>query len=75
MGKIQQIRYNEETDRIEFDGYGIHCGDCLEVILIDDTGAPYWQAVSFEAHGTGGLNNFYMPGHKGINPIGLYARK
>lgn len=69
MAKIQQIRYNEETDRIEANGRGIHCGDCLEVLLIDQNGSPLWKAVSFEYN-----DKWYIPGQPGISPIGLFAR-
>lgn len=74
--KIEQISYNEETDRLECGGTGIHCGDCLEVLLPSEDGSITWQEVSFEARfEIDGAARWYMPGKKGISPIGLFARK
>lgn len=67
--KIKQIRYNAETDRLEIDGDGIHCGQNIIVLLPDNSGTPSWQRIRVEYS-----EKWYIPGHKGIEPAGLFAK-
>ena len=67
---IAQIGYDVESERITFDRWGLHCGECLEVLLPDKLGVGVWQEVSFEF-----TDHWYMPGHPGVSPVGLWARK
>lgn len=46
--KVLQIGYEPERDRLTWDGWDIHCGQGLDVLLPDRLGGGTWQAVSFE---------------------------
>jgi hypothetical protein len=71
-----QLYYDRGDGRISFDGDGFHCGDGCEVLLLDEQGNPTWVWVRFESDGEpDNPNRWYMPSHKGISPIGLWARK
>lgn len=69
--KVLQIGYEPERDRLTWDGWDIHCGQGLDVLLPDRLGGGTWQAVSFEYDDKG----WYMPGHPGVSPVGLWARE
>lgn len=56
--KVLQIGYEPERDRLTWDGWDIHCGQGLDVLLPDRLGGGTWQAVSFEYNDKG----WYMPG-------------
>lgn len=49
--KVMQIGYEPERDRLTWDGWDIHCGQGLEVLLPDRLGGGTWRAVSFEYNG------------------------
>ena len=66
-----QIGYEPERDRLTWDGWDIHCGQGLEVLLPDRLGGGTWRPVSFEYNAGG----WYMPGQPGLSPVGLWARE
>ena len=51
--KVLQIRYEPERDRLTWDGWDIHCGQCLDVLLPDRFGGGVWKEVSFEYNDNG----------------------
>lgn len=51
--KVLQIGYEPERDRLTWDGWDIHCGQGLDVLLPDRLGGGTWQAVSFEYNDKG----------------------
>ena len=55
--KVLQIDYDTERDRLTWDGWEIHCGQSLEVLLPDRLGGGTWRHVSFEYNDAG----WYMP--------------
>ncbi len=71
VSKVLQIGYEPERDRLTWDGWGIHCGHDMEVLLPDQLGGGTWRAVSFEYNDEG----WYVPGYPGLSPIGLWARE
>ena len=47
---MTQLKYNESTDRYEINGYGLHCGNCFEVFIWNNsTGAGEWVETSIES--------------------------
>lgn len=69
--KVLQIGYAPERDRLTWDGWDIHCGHSLDVMLPDSSGGAAWRQVSFECNAGG----WYMPGQPGVSPVGLWARE
>lgn len=69
--KVLQIGYEPERDRLTLDGWGIHCGQVLDVLLPDCIEGGIWRAVSFEYNSDG----WYIPGQPGVSPVGLWARE
>lgn len=67
--KVLQISYEPERDRLTWDGWDLHCGQSMEVLLPDQLGGGTWRPVSFEYNDDG----WYMPGYSGVSPIGLWA--
>ena len=67
MKKALQIDYELERDRLTWDGWDIHCGQELEVLL----GGGTWRRVSFACN----FDGWYMPGYPGVSPGGLWARE
>lgn len=51
--KVLQIGYEPERDRLTWDGWDIHCGHDMEVLLPDQLGGGTWRAVSFEYNDEG----------------------
>ena len=66
--KVLQIGYEPERDRLTWDGWDIHCGQGMEVLLPDRLGGGTWRAVSFEYNSSG----WYMPGEPSVLPVGLW---
>lgn len=69
--EVLQIGYAPEQDRLTWDDWDIHCGQSLEVLLPDRRSGGTWRVVSFEYNSSG----WYMPGHPGVSPVGLWARE
>jgi len=69
--KVLQIGYEPERDRLTWDDWDIHCGQGLDVLLPDQHGGAAWWPVSFEYNDDG----WYIPGHSGVSPAGLWARE
>ena len=69
--KVLQIGYDPEHDRLTWDGWEIHCGQSLEVLLPDRLGGGTWRHVSFEYNDAG----WYMPDQPRVSPVGLWARE
>ena len=67
--KIRQIKYDSETERLTFDGDGLHCGEVLECALLRSN-RIVWEQVSFELS-----DRWYIPSHRDVDPIGLWARR
>ena len=72
MKKALQIEYEPERDRLTLDGWDIHCGQPLEVLLPNQLNGGTWREISIEYSYTKG---WYIPGHQEVNPIGLWARE
>ena len=70
LPKVLQIDYNPGQNRLTWDGYPIHCGQSLEVLMPDRMGGT-WQAVSCEFI----VDGWYIPRHPGVSPVGLWARE
>ena len=69
--KIAQLRYNDETDRIEHDGYGLHSGDCLAVLVVDGVdGQTKWVDTCIEFDN----GEWYLVGLMGYQVNGLFAK-
>ena len=66
--KVLQIGYEPERDRLTWDGWDIHCGHGMDVLLPDRLDGGTWRTVSFEYNDEG----WYMPGHPGVSggPVG-----
>lgn len=69
--KVLQIDYDQERARLTWDGWELHCGQSMEVLLPDRLGGGTWRRVSFEYNDDG----WYMPGQPGVLPVGLWARE
>lgn len=63
--KVLQIGYEPERDRLTWDGWDIHCGQGLDVLLPDRLGGGTWRPVSFEYNSEG----WYMPGCPGVSRL------
>lgn len=71
--KISQLIYNENTDRYELDGEGLHCGDCFEVLVVNGlSGKPEWIDTRIEYNNNHG---WYLIGIVGYQIGGLFARR
>lgn len=71
MKKVYQLIYNEETDRYEMNGYGLHCGDCFEVLVFNGlTNSAEWIETRIESNAEG----WYLVGLAGYQIGGLFAR-
>ena len=66
-----QIGYEPERDRLTWDGWDIHCGQGLEVLLPDRLGGGTWRPVSFEYNAGGGER----AGAPGVSTGGPWARE
>lgn len=64
---VLQIGYDPKRNRLTWDGWDIHCGHSLEILLPSGT----WRAVSFEYNTSG----WYIPCLPEVSPIGLWARE
>ena len=51
--KVLQIGYEPERDRLTWDGWDIHCGHGMDVLLPDRLDGGTWRAVSFEYNDEG----------------------
>ena len=67
--KVLQIGYEPERDRLTWDGWDIHCGQSLNVLIPDKHGKGTWQLVSFEYN----ENGWYIPRWPGVSPVGLWG--
>jgi hypothetical protein len=47
--KVMQIGYEPERDRLTWDGWDIHCGHGMDVLLPDRLDGGTWRTVSFES--------------------------
>ena len=69
--KVLQIGYEPERDRLTWDGWDIHCGHGMDVLLPYRLDGGTWRTVSFEYNDEG----WYMPGYHDVSPVGLWARE
>ena len=65
---VRQLVQNPDTNRLEFDGDGLHCGMCLEVLVVRN-GKPCWEETRLE-YG----QDWFLVGLPGIQVNGLFAR-
>lgn len=72
LPKVLQIDYNPGQDRLTWDGWDIHCGHSLEVLMPDELAGGTWREVSFEHNDDQG---WYIPRYPTVSPIGLWARE
>ena len=49
--KVLQIGYEPERDRLTWDGWDIHCGQGMDVLLPDRLDGGTWRAVSLMRDG------------------------
>ena len=77
--KVLQISYEPERDRLTWDGWALHCGQSMEVLLPDQLGGGTWRSVSFSTMTMDGT----CPGiclvargwsYPGVSLIGLWER-
>lgn len=67
---VSQLRYDPETNRMEFDGRGLHCGELLEVLVVDGlSGQTKWIPTRIEF-----AEEWYLVGLLGYQVSGLFAR-
>lgn len=70
MKDVFQLIYNEDTDRYELDGYDLHCGDCLSVLVWNGlTGKAEFVDTRMECNSKG----WYLVGLVGYQIDGLFA--
>ena len=69
--KVLQIGYEPERDRLTWDGWDIHCGHGMDVLLPDRLEGYSPPCASIEYNDEG----WYMPGHPDVSPVGLWARE
>lgn len=67
MGQIKQIRYDAERDRLMCGDVDLHCGQVVCVLMGDGE----WHEVALELDGA---DQWYLPHHPGVSPIGLWAQ-
>lgn len=66
---VQQIAYDQASDRLQLGGTPLHCGDILEVLILDSDGFPQWTEARLECE-----DEWYLVSHNNIQPCGLFAR-
>lgn len=71
LPKVLQIDYEPERDRLTWDGWDIHCGQSLEVLMPDSLGGGTWREISLEYNDQG----WYIPAYPDVSPVGLWARE
>lgn len=71
LPKVLQIGYEPERDRLTWDGWDIHCGQSMDVLLPDQLGGGTWRTVSFECND----GSWYIPNYLDISPVGLWAKE
>jgi len=69
---VAQLLYDRETDRILFDGDGLYCGECLEVLICNglNDNKPEWVETRIEKNA-----DWYLVGLIGYQVSGLFARR
>lgn len=58
--KVLQIGYEPERDRLTWDGWDIHCGQGLDVLLPDRLDGGTWRTVSFEYNDDGTMDGICL---------------
>ena len=67
---IMQLKYNEDSRRIELGDTEFHAGDRLKVLVIQD-GKPVWVVTSIEySHQH---KEWYLVGFRSLSLPGLFA--
>lgn len=64
--KESKLKYDKDIDRFVVDGYGLHCGDTMEVLLNDK-----WVSTRIEYDYK---SNWYLVGLRGLELEGLTVR-
>lgn len=80
--RASQMIYNEETERYELNGDGLHCGETLEVLVwFAEKNMAKWVPTRMEyapqeMNDDGSWNGgWYLVGLSGLRPAGLFARR
>ena len=70
--RIAQLIYDQESDRLSFDGEDLHCGECLEVMVCNGLNGDQaeWIATRLEYN-----DHWYLVGLLGYQVSGLFARR
>lgn len=69
MGTTGRLFFDKEYDRYFIDDeIGIHCGDVIQLLIIED-GEPKWEQTRIEKG-----KNWYAVGFPKLNLTGLWAR-
>ena len=71
LPKVLQIGYEPERNCLTWDGWDIHDGQSIEVLLPDQLGSGTWRTVSLECNNGG----WYIPNYPDVSPVGLWARE
>ena len=64
---IDQLRYDPECDRFIFDGYELHCGQPMSVLVVTAMGKYHWRDTRLEYSDEGqwygvGLGSYQLAG-------------
>lgn len=71
MSEAGRLIYDGDEDRYYIDDqWGLHCGDVIEVVILDGEGNPKWEAGRVEKESSG----WYIVGLRTIELDGLWAR-
>lgn len=66
-----KLEYDKEIDRFKIDGYGLHCGERIEILLNES-----WIETRVEVDWSKGdyKDRWYLVGLKGLEFEGIKAR-
>lgn len=69
--KVGQIIFDQDAERLVLDGQPLHCGDTLEVLIVNGLdGQTQWLQTRVEVNDEG----WYLVGLFGYQISGLFAR-
>lgn len=69
MGAIGRLFFSKEHDRYFVDDeIGLHCGDVIQILVVDDDGNPKWEQTRIEKS-----KDWYAVGFNNLNLNGLWA--
>lgn len=69
MGTVGRMFFDKEYDRYFVDDeIGLHCGDVIKILVVDDDGKPKWEQTRIEKG-----KDWYAVGFNNLNLNGLWA--